>query len=689
MTGRRASFWPALIGAAIVMLFVAAVGRPNVFTDTRDYMIGGARFYQAVRRTFLHQPYPIPPKTAAEAPAYRKLLRQMHFDHSNVGARSPYYGIFLYSLAHRGTLWLLASVQVLCCAWLLRLLMRAMVPAAPDWSYYALMAALACGTSLPWVAGFAVPDIFAAVLALAAAVLLFYRGSLARWELAGAWLLLFAACLFHSSHVLLLAALGGTGLVLAALMKAPRGAMLRFGGFAAGAILLAVALGALYGAAVKWHTGDELRRPPFLMARVLADGPGRAYLRASCAQGTPWVVCRFRNLPLDDSDHILWSARRETGVFNRSNYEQRVTMEKQEAAFVLGAIAYDPWGQLSASMNNWGLQLTRAWVDDPLRRPLVFLKHDYWGKTNLVGLIRGVGECGRIGELCPMKVKIDQLAAVDDKVLVVSLLLLALALLQPATLLGVLKGRFAWSSPTARATGAALFLGAAVLLNAAVCGIVSGPFARYQARVVWLLPTIGLLLPLALVPARAWAPLRVRLPRAWTDAGEIAWARAELTAQLWLARFDPAFLRFGVVGASGFLFETVVLQGLVHGLGLNPYAARAISFPLAVGLTWTLNRAWTFKSSDARLKQAAVYFLVQCAGGLANVAAYSAMLMAFPALKAWLFAPLAVGSAVGLCLTFLGSKHLAFRPRRATLAVVPASAPPSPPAAAPAAPEAA
>ena len=102
----------------IVFATVVAVGRPAVFTDTRDYFIHGARFYQAVRRTVLGETPP-PPRTAEEERVHERLLWQMHFDHSNAGARSPYYGIFLYTLAHRGTLWLLTAVQSLICAWLL------------------------------------------------------------------------------------------------------------------------------------------------------------------------------------------------------------------------------------------------------------------------------------------------------------------------------------------------------------------------------------------------------------------------------------------------------------------------------------------------------------------------------------------------------------------------------------------
>ncbi len=54
--------------------------------------------------------------------------------------------------------------------------------------------------------------------------------------------------------------------------------------------------------------------------------------------------------------------------------------------------------------------------------------------------------------------------------------------------------------------------------------------------------------------------------------------------------------------------------------------------------------------------------MVQCAGLAANYVIYAAVIMAFHTPKAWLVAPLALGAVAGLCVTFLGAKHLAFRP---------------------------
>ncbi len=230
------------------------------------------------------------------------------------------------------------------------------------------MAALAAGTSLPWVAGFAVPDIFAAVLAMAVTLIFLHRDQLRRWEFWGVWGLILASVVFHSSHLLIALGLIVVGLLIGWMAKAPWRTQKHSTGMVLGACAAAMALSWIYSTAIQQTTGDEFRRPPFLIARVLADGPGRAYLRYSCAKGADWEICRFKNLPLNKSDDILWSSKKELGVFNRSNYEQRVRMEKQEFSFVLHTIEYDPWGQFSASMNNWNAQFMRFWVDDPLRK---------------------------------------------------------------------------------------------------------------------------------------------------------------------------------------------------------------------------------------------------------------------------------------------------------------------------------
>jgi putative flippase GtrA len=154
-------------------------------------------------------------------------------------------------------------------------------------------------------------------------------------------------------------------------------------------------------------------------------------------------------------------------------------------------------------------------------------------------------------------------------------------------------------------------------------------------------------------------PARVtwRLP-AWAES-----ARALPLVQAFERRLDPAFVRFGLVGVAGFTVDASVLHAMVDFVGLNYFTGRLASFSVAVAATWVLNRSFTFrhKGHHGPLRQAMLYAAVQGAGGAANIAAYSAAIAMAPALSHMLLVPLAIGSGVGLCLTFLGSKHLAFR----------------------------
>lgn len=195
---------------------------------------------------------------------------------------------------------------------------------------------------------------------------------------------------------------------------------------------------------------------------------------------------------------------------------------------------------------------------------------------------------------------------------------------------------------------------AAILINGFVCGALSGPFARYQARITWLVAAGAAVGMISLVPADG----RVRVP-AWALR---LWALP--LVQVFARRIDWAFVRFGMVGVAGFTVDAVVLHAMTGLAGLSPFVGRFVSFPVAVVATWLLNRSFTFRHQTAHApwRQALVYAAVQGAGGVANIGAYSLALTLYPPFKHMLLIPLAFGSAAGLCLTFLGSKHFAFRP---------------------------
>jgi putative flippase GtrA len=375
------------------------------------------------------------------------------------------------------------------------------------------------------------------------------------------------------------------------------------------------------------------------------------------------VLCQFKALPLDDSQDMLWSDDRRKGIFNVTTYENRLQMEREESRFVLDAVAYDPIGQFVASLRNWGEQLFLIYLDDPLKNPHYYLTNSYWSTTNLPWLINHAADCGRDHWGCAPRLSVDGSEWLYGFLAVASLIIVAWRLCLPDIRGAIARRELDWTDDRARlVTLMALLLGA-VVINAFVCGALSGPFARYQARISWLLTAAATLSLVSALPYIA----RLRLP-AWAHS-----LRAHPMVQAVERRIDPTFIRFGMVGVAGFSVDALVLHAMVGLFGFNPFSGRLVSFTVAVGATWLLNRTFTFrhKTTHGPIRQAALYFAVQGAGGVANLGAYSAAIAVVPMLRHMLLIPLAVGSAAGLCLTFLGSKHLAFRPA--------AAAPPPPP----------
>lgn len=76
------------------------------------------------------------------------------------------------------------------------------------------------------------------------------------------------------------------------------------------------------------------------------------------------------------------------------------------------------------------------------------------------------------------------------------------------------------------------------------------------------------------------------------------------------------FVKFGIVGVSGFAVDFGVLYALVFWAGLPPWLANTISFALAVTNTFVWNRLWTIPESRQRAvsTQLSQFFLVNLIG---------------------------------------------------------------------------
>jgi hypothetical protein len=472
------------LGAAALLAVVAADGRPVVFADTNIYIWMGRMQLRPLR--YALAPVLGGPASAAQDPDVAdEPPAQMGLRHTEMAARSPWFGLVLYVTTALGSLWGYAALQALAASYAVRTLWRAAGGGGGALEHLGVMTLLATGATLPFFAGFAMPDLWAGVGLAALATLLFLPEGLGHGAKAALFLLVLAALSFHQSNALAAAPAAAAAVLAArALWGVPWRRMAPGLWLFTAALAAAAALQAGYAAAIWAATGDTIRSPPFLAARILADGPGRDYLRRSCAQGAPWALCRFRNLPLDDSQDILWSGDPAKGVFGRAGVEERIRMDREQTRFVLAAIAADPAGSARAALANAWKTLTSVTLEDPLRDPHFYLTDPDWRDTYIADLVHDLGPCDPDERGCRPRFDPGPLALWHGTVCLAAVAWLAWAACGKRTRQVVLDPRL---GPVI------LFLLAAVVFNAAVTGVLSGPFARYQARIAWLVPLCALL----------------------------------------------------------------------------------------------------------------------------------------------------------------------------------------------------
>jgi putative flippase GtrA len=123
--------------------------------------------------------------------------------------------------------------------------------------------------------------------------------------------------------------------------------------------------------------------------------------------------------------------------------------------------------------------------------------------------------------------------------------------------------------------------------------------------------------------------------------------------------------RFGVVGTVGFVVDALVLTlGLIAGTG--PWIGRVLSYLAAATVTFSLNRAWTFRAADRSRPVAqdwSLFLLVNLVGFICNYGCYAALIAGVPIVREFPVLGVAAGSLAGMAGNFLLSKRYVFRRR--------------------------
>lgn len=483
--GRRgAGRLAILVSAGTILFLIPALwnGHPFLFPDSEHYFIIGRSILSGLVRlggsaAAAGSGGAVMADPAASSDAAGGLA-------AIAGGRSPVYALLLYVLSALASVWWIIVLQSVLVSWLTVTFLDLVWERPRPGAVLAGLAALALLTSAGAFSGFLMPDIFAATFVLAALLLVFDTAASRGKTLAYAGVVALSLVM-HATIVLL----AGSALVLIALCRlvpfadrhVRRASLLWIGG----ALILGLAFNAAYLRLAERVSGHPVGAPPYLMARVIADGPGRLLLTETCTPSDrPFAACAFAGRHFVDHNDFLWGSGSPGPNFSTAPAALRTALGAEEGRFVRAAILHHPIAQAAASTRNALRQLvsvdmtefvigTHLLVDDAEFRTAAILK-------TIPKLDRCLAQPG----VCP-----------PEAALVPTLqgafgvnLLSCLAAMAVTALYWALRPRLG-ADTRARldrlmliGTGICLLL----LVNAVACGALYGPHDRYQARLAWL-----------------------------------------------------------------------------------------------------------------------------------------------------------------------------------------------------------
>jgi hypothetical protein len=396
------------------------------------------------------------------------------------GSRSPFYSMWLYSVASVFNLWAVLTTQAVATAWII---WRATTHAAGAHRFEAgitIVTLSTFGAGAWFVTGFVMPDIYAGVAVICVALLFAYADRMSSLERVGLAAILAASVTFHATHlvvagVLTLAGIGATHFLRSEGRPLRVRALLATGS----ALGVAVALQFAFDAAARAVLGASPKRPPILMARVLADGPGRLYLASVCPE-TPFLVCAYSNRSFKSADEFLWSS---AGVFQTMSVEQRLRLIDEEPRFVTAVAMHYPLSVLKAAVANAIEQFVLVWPAEAWMDPGVSFSDPALSGADLFQVAPFLSLCvANLGSCVPALPE----ALIASSIAITLFLSFAVIAAHFVAAWRRTTGTQQGNSAYKRAIVFASLILVGLVVNAGICGAISGPHARYQTRVVWL-----------------------------------------------------------------------------------------------------------------------------------------------------------------------------------------------------------
>lgn len=450
---------------------------PIIYFDSASYLHHAGRAVEMLMDRF-------GPPTVGDAAVASSAPAPSGDDDPIPAGRSIYYSFFAWVGAETLGLRAVVAVQALTLAALIVLTVRTVWPGAPPARRTAVSLALAGLLAFLTSAGLFVslitPDMWAGLMILALALLLAAGSDLTRRARLGLGAVMALAVLFHTSHLLLLAAMTGL-LALAMLRRRWRQAVRPWQlGVAGGALACGLVGQVAFSTVVTRVTGDPPLALPYLTAHLVDLGPGTRFAQESCPD-SGFAICPYADRLPADWIHFLFSEDERTGVFHAAPPPVRRAMLEEQARFALATLAAEP---LATAGGLLGDGIRQLWWVSVTNTPLTVEDEVYvtaYFAPDVVETTRASAIWTR--DWVPSAM--TRLVQVGTALAAAGLIFLALARRLPR-----------------RGPLAALLLLCVMglVLNAFICGVLASPYGRFQARVAWLLP---FLLVLALLEARS------------------------------------------------------------------------------------------------------------------------------------------------------------------------------------------
>ena len=396
------------------------------------------------------------------------------FQHIFIAERSPVYSLFLKYAGGPQSLWYVALIQCAIVAFAMTEFARALKPLLSLWTFLAIGLILALATGLPWYAAQIEPDCFVGVTAIALYLLAFHARPLG---FVRSFLLMLCAgfaASAHSSHMGLAVGLFLT-LVLVRVVLAitksdfPKPALI------APLMSCALALGIVLAGNYAFTKQIFFSKSgaTFLEARMMQDGLIKPILDADCPQAG-YRTCAYKDRLPARADAWLWEEK--TSPFARLGGFQK--MEKESAQLARESLTRFPLSNLFWAGADTFLEFFAVATGDGIEPQEWVLNREF--EHTIPQQMSGYAHAyQQRGDLWFLPLNLLHVPVAIFSILAMCFLL-----------------RRAWREGDRKTTVLTAFVLVALLGNAFICGVFSGPHSRYQSRLVWL-PAFVLLLQMS------------------------------------------------------------------------------------------------------------------------------------------------------------------------------------------------